>query len=92
MVGEWSTSNFSNRWTLTSGIGPTSISPALDCARDAAGAARAENLGALYVAEGGKLYAFVVDSPGLDSSAPWPKYQHDSRNTGNPDTPISSCR
>lgn len=91
LVGAWSTDTFGNRWSLASGIGPTSVSPALDCARDAAGTARTENLGALYVAEGGKLYAFVVDSRGLDTSAPWPKYQHDSRNTGNPDTPISSC-
>ncbi|MCY1082196.1 PQQ-binding-like beta-propeller repeat protein [Archangium lansingense] len=91
LVGEWSTDNFSNRWTLASGIGPTSISPALDCARDGAGAARDENLGVLYVPAGGKLYAFVVDSRGLDTSAPWPKYQHDSRNTGNPATPITSC-
>lgn len=90
-VGAWSTDSRANRWSLTSVIGPTSISPALDCARDATGAARAESLGSLYVAEGGKLYAFVVDSRGLDGSAPWPKYQHDSRNTGNPDTPISSC-
>lgn len=90
-VGEWSTDTFSNRWTLASGIGSTSISPALDCARDGAGTARAENLGVLYVPAGGKLYAFVVDSRGLDTSAPWPKYQHDSRNTGNPATPISSC-
>ncbi|MFY0528272.1 PQQ-binding-like beta-propeller repeat protein [Archangium gephyra] len=91
LVGEWSTDDFSNHWTLASGIGPTSISPALDCARDGAGVARAENLGVLYVPAGGKLYAFVVDSRGLDTSAPWPKYQHDSRNTGNPATPITSC-
>ncbi|MFL5357000.1 hypothetical protein [Archangium sp.] len=91
LVGAWSTDIRANRWSLASGVGPTSISPALDCARDATGAARAENLGALYVAEGGKLFAFVVDSRGLDGAAPWPKYQHDSRNTGNPDTPLSSC-
>jgi hypothetical protein len=90
-VGAWSSDNRSNIWTLASGIGPTSISPALDCARDGAGGARAENLGVLYVPAGGKLYAFVVDSRGLDTSAPWPKYQHDSRNTGNPATPITSC-
>jgi hypothetical protein len=49
-------------------------------------------LGVLYVGSvSGSLYALVVDSPGLDSTAPWPKYQHDVRNTGNPTTPIQSC-
>ncbi|MGZ3460079.1 MAG: hypothetical protein ACXU86_16425, partial [Archangium sp.] len=57
LVGAWSTSDFTHRWTLASGIGPTSVSPALDCARDPAGAARTEALGVLYVAEGGKLHA-----------------------------------
>jgi hypothetical protein len=48
--------------------------------------------GVLYaVTRGGRLYSLVVDSRGLDTSAPWPKYQHDARNTGNPSTPISSC-
>jgi hypothetical protein len=91
MVGAWSTDGFSNHWMLNRGIGSIVNSPALDCARDETGTARAENLGTLYVAEGGKLYAFVVDSRGLDPDAPWPKYQHDARNTGNPNTPISSC-
>jgi hypothetical protein len=49
------------------------------------------NHGVLYVPAGGKLYAFVVDSAGLDPDAPWPKYQHDARNTGNPATPITQC-
>lgn len=92
LVGEWSTDDFTNRWLVTDGIGPSALSPALDCARDEAGVGRAETLGVLYVAdEAGKLYAFVVDSRGLDTSAPWPKYQHDARNTGNPATPITSC-
>lgn len=91
-VGAWFSDNRSSLWSVaSSSIGPISISPALDCARDGAGAARAENLGVLYVPAGGKLYAFVVDSRGLDTSAPWPKYQHDARNTGNPATPITSC-
>ncbi|WP_232293384.1 hypothetical protein [Stigmatella aurantiaca] len=34
--------------------------------------------------------AFIVDSPGMDPSAPWPKDQHDARNTGNPVTPIAN--
>jgi hypothetical protein len=69
-VGAWSTSNFARLWTLDTDIGATTISPALDCARDATGTARAEDLGVLYVAEGGKLYAFVVDSRGSVAQVP----------------------
>ena len=40
--------------------------------------------GIFYFANGtGWLMAYIVDSAGLDTSAPWPKYQHDARNTGN---------
>ena len=61
-------------------------SPVLDCERDGLGA------GVLYAAaDSGDLIALLVDSRGLDSAAPWPKYQHDVRNTGNPTTPIQSC-
>ena len=48
-------------------------------------------LGTLYAASGTKLYALIVDSAGLDPMAPWPKFQHDVRNTGNPATPITNC-
>ena len=48
--------------------------------------------GVLYAAStGGNLFAVVVDDPGLDTTAPWPKYQHDVRNTGNPGTVLRSC-
>lgn len=90
-VGAWSTASLSNLWTLAGIIGPAAASPALDCVRDESGTPRGDQVGVLYVPAGGKLYAFVVDSPGLDPDAPWPKYQHDARNTGNPNTPISSC-
>ncbi|WP_225413456.1 dickkopf-related protein [Stigmatella hybrida] len=70
----------------------TNISPTLDCLRDpASGQAVATNLGVLYVTAETKVHAFIVDSPGLDPDAPWPKYQHDARNTGNPATPILRC-
>ncbi|HEX5752751.1 MAG TPA: hypothetical protein VFZ09_41485 [Archangium sp.] len=88
-VGAWSTPNLSSKWGL-SALGATSASLTLDCARDSGGTPKS-GPGVLYVPAGGKLYAFVVDSRGLDTSAPWPKYQHDSRNTGNPATPITSC-
>jgi hypothetical protein len=91
-VRAWSAEDLSVRWPLASALGTVEASPTLDCARDATGTARAENLGVLYVPAGGKLHAFIVDSRGLDPNAPWPKYQHDVRNTGNPDTPLTSCQ
>ncbi|HYO55558.1 PQQ-binding-like beta-propeller repeat protein [Archangium sp.] len=90
-VRAWSADNLSPRWTLAPALGTAEASPTLDCPRDASGTLVDGNHGVLYVPAGGKLYAFVVDSRGLDTSAPWPKYQHDSRNTGNPATPITSC-
>jgi hypothetical protein len=64
----------------------------LDCSRTADGGVMSGMPGVLYAAgQDGKVFAIIVDSPGLDSTAPWPKYQHDSRNTGNPETPITSC-
>jgi hypothetical protein len=66
-------------------------SPTIDCVRDS-GVPISAKTGVLYAAsQGGALFAVIVDSPGLDATAPWPKYQHDIRNTGNPNTPISSC-
>jgi hypothetical protein len=64
----------------------------LDCNRQAEGSLASAFSGVLYaVTRDGKVHAIVVDSRGLDTSAPWPKYQHDARNTGNPATPITSC-
>jgi hypothetical protein len=63
-------------------------SPGLDCDRAQDGGLR--KLGILYVpARNGTVTAVVVDSPGIDSSASWPKYQHDPRNTGNASTDLS---
>jgi outer membrane protein assembly factor BamB len=90
-VRAWSADTLSPQWTLSPGLGTVDASPTLDCPRDASGALVSGSHGVLYVPVVGKLYAFVVDSRGLDTSAPWPKYQHDSRNTGNPATPITSC-
>ncbi|WNG50965.1 PQQ-like beta-propeller repeat protein [Archangium minus] len=91
-VRAWSADAHSPRWTLESALGTVEASPTLDCPRDASGALVEGSHGVLYVPVGGKLHAFVVDSRGLDTSAPWPKYQHDPRNTGNPDTPLPSCQ
>lgn len=76
-------------WQLT-GLGALESSPNLDCSRDSTGAPVAGRPGVLYVGStNGKLYSFIVDSRGIDTSAPWPKYQHDPRNTGNADTALS---
>jgi hypothetical protein len=40
--------------------------------------------GTLYVAAGATVYAFVTDARGL-ANTPWPKYQRDTRNSGNAD-------
>jgi hypothetical protein len=75
-------------WSITA-LGTLESSPTLDCGRDAGGAKLAARPGVLYVGSSlGTLYAFVVDSRGIDTTAPWPKHQHDPRNTGNADTPL----
>lgn len=64
----------------------------LDCARGPQGSPLPGRPGVLYAARNpGRLYAFIVDSPGLDPAAPWPRFQHDARNTGNPATPLTVC-
>jgi hypothetical protein len=80
-------------WDFTPGAGALfEASPNLDCARLADGGLASGLPGVLYVAAtDGRVYALIVDSRGLDPSAPWPRYQHDSRNTGNPATPITQC-
>ncbi|MET0402081.1 MAG: hypothetical protein ABW123_06730 [Cystobacter sp.] len=71
---------------------PIEASMNLDCSRAADGAVLPGVPGVLYAAaQDGKVFALIVDSSGLDATAPWPKYQHDSRNTGNRETPITSC-
>ena len=35
------------------------------------------------------VLSFITDSRGIDTSAPWPKYQHDPRNTGNSSTSLA---
>jgi hypothetical protein len=74
---------------------------ALDVYRDSAGnkvcptgtATTRPPLGVLYtLTKNGStatLTAIIVDSPGLDPMAPWPKYQRDNGNTGNINSDIS---
>ncbi len=61
--------------------------PALDVVRDSSGSTQcARGLGVLYVPSVfsgvASVTAVIVDSPGLDPTAPWPKYQRDNRNSG----------
>jgi hypothetical protein len=73
------------RWSAQVSQGRFWASSTLDCSRQF-------GRGVLYAASDlGELFAVLVDSVGLDPASPWPKYQHDVRNTGNPATPIQSC-
>jgi len=76
-------------WTAPAAIaGKTSASPTIDCNRRKP----ATHTGILYfVTENGWLVSYIVDSKGLDTTAPWPKYAHDIRNTGNPAVAIEAC-
>ncbi|MHB8872199.1 MAG: hypothetical protein ACYC8T_00795 [Myxococcaceae bacterium] len=84
------TSGLVRLWSET-GLGTVESSPSLDCARGASGTKLVGRPGVLYVGSSttGKLYSFVVDSRGIDTTAPWPKYQHDPRNTGNSSTAMT---
>jgi hypothetical protein len=83
------TGTLGGSWAL-SGLGTVESSPALDCARDVAGAKLPGRPGVIYLgSNSGKLFSFIVDSRGIDTTAPWPKYQHDPRNTGNSSTPMA---
>jgi len=69
-------------WTYELGARITGA-PTLDCSRgevDSVGLPGRP--GVLYVGTAdGRLVALVVDSPGIDASAPWPKWGHDPRNS-----------
>jgi outer membrane protein assembly factor BamB len=71
---------------------PIEASMNLDCAREPDGGVAPGRPGVLYaVTRSGNVHALIVDSPGLDTTAPWPRYQHDARNTGNPVTRLTPC-
>jgi len=91
-VAAYDTGLQTQRWVLptSTGIsgGQVDSNASLDVQRDGAGAKVCGRGGVLYVPStgDGSLYAFAVDSDGLDALAPWPKHQHDPANTGNPAT------
>ena len=64
-------------------------SPNIDCARSTSGAKQSGPGTLYYGANNGKLYAIIIDNPGIDTTSPWPKYQHDPRNTGSLSTSLS---
>lgn len=77
------------RWSYANlfGAGASQGQPALDVARDGTGAPQCDRgLGVFYVPSVStgvaRVTAIIVDSPGLDPLAPWPKYQRDNRNSG----------
>ncbi len=89
-------SDLSEAWNASlatlSGSGVVS-QPALDVYRTALGTKDCSKpLGVLYVltksGATATLRAILVDSQGLDSAAPWPKYQRDNSNTGNASLPL----
>jgi hypothetical protein len=93
-VTAWVASSLAPLWDvpLQLDLSTRDSSPTLDCRRDAGGIGIAgSTVGNLYFVGTTMLYAFIVDSPGLASNAPWPKYQHDARNTGNSATPVTNC-
>ncbi|MFN7130630.1 MAG: hypothetical protein ACK4N5_01015, partial [Myxococcales bacterium] len=73
----------STLWSIALGAASES-SVALDCSRDANGSSNRSTAGVAYVgADDGKLYAFIVDSRGIDVTSPWPKFHRDPQNTAN---------
>ncbi|MBS1153124.1 MAG: hypothetical protein H6Q89_4822, partial [Myxococcaceae bacterium] len=67
----------------------------LDCSRDTNGNKLLGRAGVLYaVTRTGTLYSVIVDSKGIDTTAHWPKYQRDPRNSGSADTALQEfdCR
>ncbi|MBM7115109.1 hypothetical protein [Archangium primigenium] len=93
VVGVWSAADLSLQW-LWSWRGSRltdTAPPVLDCTRDEQGVPIAGRPGVLYASLFNELHALVVDSAGLDADAPWPKQQHDQRNTGNASTPVLRC-
>ncbi len=69
-------------------------SPALDVYRSASGVKDCSRpIGVLYVPvsvdSSTTLYSILVDSNGLDPTAPWPKFQRDNANRGNSSLPTT---
>ncbi len=89
-------STLAEQWSGSLATSVDAISqPALDVYRGTTGAKQCSpRLGVLYVLTKtgsiATLRAVLVDSKGLDGTAPWPKYQRDNSNTGNVSLPLSA--
>lgn len=93
-LGVLSAADLSTQWKWTPygyPSGGRAEAPTIDCTRDAKGNIIPGRPGVLYAPIHNKVHAIIVDSAGLDADAPWPKFQHDGRNSGNPDIPILRC-
>ena len=77
------------QWTApgaATGFGAVSVSAALDVSRSSTGQPQCGRPGTLYVLSNtGAVTAFIVDAPGLERGAAWPRFQHDNANSGNAD-------
>lgn len=76
-------------WTFDLGT-EGSAGLAIDCARFANGVRRPGPGRLLIPTTQGKMFAIDVDSRGLNTSSPWPKYQRDPRNTGNANVSLAA--
>jgi outer membrane protein assembly factor BamB len=83
-------STLTELWSEQLGDGVRVSELALDTSRPASGGAKdcTKSVGVLYVLVSGRdsiarLWAILVDSKGLDPTAPWPKFQRDNANTAN---------
>ncbi len=84
ILGAYSAKELLSAWSFNVAEAVAS-SPALDCNR-----AHLGGPGVMYLAaSSGKLHAILVDARKLKPDAAWPKYQHDSANSGNPDWPLN---
>lgn len=81
-------------WSAPLVLPAGAVSPALDVLRDKTSLAKqcSRGLGVLYLAarNDSALTAVIVDSPGLDGMAPWPRFHHDNGSTGYSETPLSA--
>ncbi|MFZ5439269.1 MAG: hypothetical protein ACOZQL_04630 [Myxococcota bacterium] len=75
------------RAALPSQVGTSVAAPiSVDCNR------RRATGGVLYLATStGWVVSYLIDSVGLDSTSPWPKYARDARNSGNFDGSPIGC-
>ena len=72
----WDRTNLAPRWQVALG---ENVSASLNML-----CGNGSGPGTLLVAtQAGTLHGIYVDASGLDATAPWPKYQHDQRNSGN---------